>query len=449
MGVKVKRNKRSGKLAFRLIWSELPGGRSWETTDLLDTPENRRTLDAWAAEMNAQMRLGRFSYLAHFPHGSKSAALAGRSSRKPATLGDYYAQWVLDKKPPVVRKSAARDYRQHWQAYICGALGASPIQTIGVADLRALRSKLVERGLKMKTAKNVISGTLAAILRDAQVDGVIARSPLKDVPPGFWPRTVIPGPEPFEAAERVRVVEWFYRNSRLFWPFVAFELYQSLRPSEAIALTWDKVDIEHELVHVTASRNLGETNATKVPQARRVARLKPHIAEMLRSIKPLHAGNGVYVFTNTLGRPIDMQTFKKLWGRAMRSITPALRPRGFYACKDTAISLDIMDGCNIKRVAQEAGISLVTLERHYGMWIETAAVSETQSETEKAEARKVANSKTFPWWSQRESNPFHLASEQSPKTVVSQDSCDDFTQPDAASLPAVSSDKNTSFKGRK
>lgn len=72
-----------------------------------------------------------------------------------------------------------------------------------------------------------------------------------------------------------------------------------------------------------------------------------------------------------------------------------------------------------------------------------------QSETEKAEARKVANSKTFPWWSQRESNPFHLASEQSPKTVVSQDSCDDFTQPDAASLPAVSSDKNTSFKGRK
>ena len=63
MGVKVKRNKNSGKLAFRIFWSGFPNGRSWETTDLQDTPENRKLVEAQSVVIGNEIRAGRFDYL--------------------------------------------------------------------------------------------------------------------------------------------------------------------------------------------------------------------------------------------------------------------------------------------------------------------------------------------------------------------------------------------------
>ena len=47
-------------------------------------------------------------------------------------------------------------------------------------------------------------------------------------------------------------------------------------------------------------------------------------------------------------------------------------PRDFYSCKDTAISLDITGRGDAKKIAQEAGITLATLERNYGIHLDKA-----------------------------------------------------------------------------
>lgn len=218
-----------------------------------------------------------------------------------------------------MRKSAERDYRQHW-GYLREVLGWRDIRSLTPLDIKTLRGQLIDTGLKVKTVKNIVAGTFRAILRDAQVDGVIARNPFEDLPrAGFWPRVEVPGPDPFTEEERKRIIAWYHKNSRQFWPFVAFQMHQSLRPSEATALTWDKIDLNYGTCHVTQSRHLGATNATKTGRARRVAHLKPLIVEILRVIAPLHAAPGVYVFTNTTGGPIQMETFKALWNRSLKS----------------------------------------------------------------------------------------------------------------------------------
>ena len=57
------------------------------------------------------------------------------------------------------------------------------------------------------------------------------------------------------------------------------------------------------------------------------------------SIKPLHAKAETPVFVNKLCQRIKPDQFRKdQWYRALRALN--IRPRDFYSCKDTAISLD-------------------------------------------------------------------------------------------------------------
>jgi hypothetical protein len=44
---------------------------------------------------------------------------------------------------------------------------------------KKLRPALPELGIRLKTVKNIVAGTFRAMLRDAQIDGIIKRSPFE------------------------------------------------------------------------------------------------------------------------------------------------------------------------------------------------------------------------------------------------------------------------------
>ena len=67
-----QRNKKSGKLAFRIFWNGFPGGGSWETTNLRDTAENRRLTEAQAVLIANEIKKGTFDYCRWFPFGNKA-----------------------------------------------------------------------------------------------------------------------------------------------------------------------------------------------------------------------------------------------------------------------------------------------------------------------------------------------------------------------------------------
>lgn len=77
MGCKVKKAKDGAHLALQLFWNRI---RSWETTRLEDTPENREFLQAKAVIISREMRKGTFDYVAHFPSGNR-AHLFGAAPR--------------------------------------------------------------------------------------------------------------------------------------------------------------------------------------------------------------------------------------------------------------------------------------------------------------------------------------------------------------------------------
>ena len=71
--------------------------------------------------------------------------------------------------------------------------------------------------------------------------------------------------------------------------------------------------------------------------------------------------------------------------------------------KDTAISLDMTAGENVKKVRQETEMSLVTPERNYGVYLDKAVQGEVQRNS--PQTRKALQNKSLSKRPRRDLNP--------------------------------------------
>jgi Arm DNA-binding domain/Phage integrase, N-terminal SAM-like domain len=175
----VVQSTRGGLLRVRFR-GKLPDGsvhRFAEATALRDTPENRQRLERQAEIIGAEIRAGVFDYLKWFPNGNRAAAYKGArraqsfraniANPQRWTVRRYYDQWIERMAPPVVRASAARDYRSHFRNYILDAFGEAALEDLSLAHIEDLRVTMRDRGLSEKTIRNAIDGSLRAMVRDA------------------------------------------------------------------------------------------------------------------------------------------------------------------------------------------------------------------------------------------------------------------------------------------
>ena len=118
MGCKIYISKK-GFLVYRLHWNKQS---IWEGTTLSDTPHNRQRVEADAKLIALEIKAGRFDYGRWFPDGNK---LRQPETRRQSgrTIREYFETWILQQRPPLVRKSGERDYRQHFHRHILPRFG--------------------------------------------------------------------------------------------------------------------------------------------------------------------------------------------------------------------------------------------------------------------------------------------------------------------------------------
>jgi len=363
----VKAN-RHGKLRFRLNSQ----GREWtEGIGLKDTAKNRTRAEARAVLISEEMERDEFDYLRWFPNGNRAKEFMPKvavADAKPLTVRQFYDEWIEKKKPPFVRLSLQRDYQQNFKKNILPFMGDKELNSLTVDTLESFRIYLVhERGLALKTARNIIDGSLRAMIRDA--GRRLERNPFNDLPNSWWPRLPQKEPDPFSEQERDKILD-YYRNNRPFWAyaFVSFRFWTGTRPSEATALRCGSVDLLNAKARIALSRHLGEENATKTRTSKRTVVLLPNVVELLKSILPLRVDPDSYVFTDGQGKPIDQSEFNRCsFQPALRVL--GLRPRPFYNLRHTYISVALTLGCNQKWIAEQTGTSIAMIQEHYGKYI--------------------------------------------------------------------------------
>ena len=375
MACKIKSN-RHGNLAFKLRWN---GIKSWEGTELKDTPENRAELEPLAKVISREMREGRFDYLHYFPDGNK-AALFRKESERPhntQTVKSYYNQWIK-KQNARVRPHRVKDYESQFRRHILpaqikgGSFGSLFLANLTIDHLVQLQACLKVKKLKASSVNGIIHGSLRAMLKDARRSGAMTLNlfdrdlfsalPLTDSQVSI---------DPYSPDEREVILKDFQVNRPHYYPFVYHQFWTGCRPSETCAIRRSCIDLEYQREKIERSRVERHEAGTKTKRSNRELRLHDKLVDVL---KRHHLGQGdpkAFVFTTPGGSPIDESNFyKREWVPRLKRL--GIRRRPFYNTRHSYTSFMLSIGAKIAFVSAQTGDTIKTLESHYAKYIPDA-----------------------------------------------------------------------------
>jgi len=249
----------TANLAFRLYWD---GRESHEGTKLVDTPENRAKAEARSRVIDQEMQDGVFDYLRWFPDGNLARRLSPTREPSPSrsiTASGFFRRWgstgddaasapsATEKQSRPVSKKWAINRASAIKAHVLDVLGNKHLDQLTSADLTRLQRVLLKKGLKAATVDGVVHSAFRGMLRDARAAGYAVtdlhrlydRGEIQRLDRGSEAREI----DAFTEAERDAILEGFRKKRPHYYPFVFHQFWTGARPSEAIALRWEQVDI--------------------------------------------------------------------------------------------------------------------------------------------------------------------------------------------------------------
>lgn len=178
---------------------------------------------------------------------------------------------------------------------------------------------------------------------------------------------------PFTTEEVQKILEGFETYSPHYAPYVRFMFLTGFRTSEAIGLRWSDVDfkeseiwLETSLTRKTRKTSGRVRKSTKTGKGRKFP-INGDLRSLLEALRPLKETEGLLVFTNTEGNPIDDSNFRERhWIKVLSRVNvPYRKP---YNTRHTFISHLLEKGLSPTKIAEITGHSVKTLlERYAGV----------------------------------------------------------------------------------
>jgi integrase len=279
------------------------------------------------------------------------------------TVATYAAHWLATvSAPPYVTPYTTKVRRQFAELYLLPKLGERLVAEVGTPDLVALQGELFARQLATSTVRHVFGNLVAPMLRQAKREGVITTLPDLDLQ---WPKPDDAKPDAFTVAERDAILADYAGRGAAWHSMSALVLLAGLRPSEAAAVSWDKLDLESGELRIDRSLVDGNFGPTKTRKATRTIVVGDRLRGILREVRPARPARGDLLITNQNGALVDANR----WSNRIFRPTLArlgIRPRGLYCGRHTFISIAVsVKNANIAKVAAYCGTSVVMIERHY------------------------------------------------------------------------------------
>jgi integrase len=241
--------------------------------------------------------------------------------------------------------------------------------------MKDLRPTSVERFVTQLRAKGLSDSTVRqvytvarAIGDDAVRDGRMARNPFATVRRPRLTQAEASFLEPDEISRLLKAAE----DSR-YRPLFEFLVHTGLRRGEALALTWNDIDLEHRLVRVrgTLARINGQLMILepKSAKSRRTIPLSDPAADVLRHVRERTASERLraaqlwvdsgHVFATDIGEPSDPRN-------ALRALSVAARRAGLvgvglHTLRHSAASVMLSQRVLLNVVSQILGHSGISI----------------------------------------------------------------------------------------
>jgi integrase len=299
-----------------------------------------------------------------------------------STVGDWLAHWRATSLAASDRKESTRVLyanlcRRHLEPAPFGVIRLDKLRPSDVEALvLAMRAKTKKgddddaepvRALSDSTIRQTYT-VLRSALDGAVRDGLLARNPAALVKR--------PGVERREArhldADAVGAVLNAAETSR-YHPALVLIASTGLRKGEALALRWDRVDLDAGTLKVAATiaRISGRLviREPKTDRARRTVPVSPSVITMLRKHRTaqkadqLRAGNqwrdSGLVFTTELGGPVDPRNLLRVIEAAAKAA--GVEDVGVHTLRHSAAVDWLESGVHIKAVADLLGHSSIAI----------------------------------------------------------------------------------------
>jgi integrase len=234
------------------------------------------------------------------------------------TFGKFVARWLEDDVKSRVRASTFSSYQEALKRYALPELEHVRLDRLGPATLQRVVSRLVARGLSVRTIKYTLA-LVGAALSTARRWRIIAFNPMSDVtlPRQQRRELSLPGKD-----VRVRLLAELQADTH--WPLWCVLATTGLRPGEALGLQWADVDLDAGRLAVRRSLSRrGKTCELTEPKtsagrrslplpAETAAVLRAHRAQQLAQRLELGAlyVNRDLVFADPLGQPADWHNLR-------------------------------------------------------------------------------------------------------------------------------------------
>ena len=283
------------------------------------------------------------------------------------------ASWLARWRGSTLKASGRKESTKILYSYLCEKhLEAEPF---GVLTLDRLRPSDVEllvlalgaRGLSESTTRTAYT-VLRAALDGAVRDGLLARNPAAAV--------TRPGVARKEARHlppaQVTALLDAAKPSRYHAAFVLLAA-TGLRRGEALALTWDDVDLDGAVLRVrgTLARIGGQLTVSppKTAKSRRALPLSPGVVAALRAHRKVQAAERIkaaniwhesgFVFTTENGQPVDPRNL--LRALKVAADRAGLAGVGVHTLRHSAASALLEKGVGLKTVSEMLGHSSVAI----------------------------------------------------------------------------------------
>ncbi len=336
------------------------GKRCRETTNLIDTPANRKKLEKVIEKMEAEITLGIFSYAKYFPKSDKCDEMMALSDRKECIQSDTpsFKQFALlwfSEKEIEWRETYIRKIQEIINMYLLPSFGTKPIHIIKKTDVLAFRSSLAKvtygkANKHLSAARiNSIMVPLGMILKEA-AKRYKFDNPYDDIKSLKEPKTDI---QPFTLEEVwtfINGVRADYRN------YYLVRFFTGMRTSEIDGLTWENIDFNRREIVIKQAYVKGKIVPPKTQESYRAIQMSPWVYDALKEQQTITYKRSDYVFCAHTGEPLDYNNVnKRVWHPTLKIL--GLKKRNAYQSRHTAATLWLAAGESPEWIASQMGHS--------------------------------------------------------------------------------------------
>lgn len=267
-------------------------------------------------------------------HGLKGAA-------DKVSLNVWHQTWMDDFKRPNLKPTSIRTYEQIYDSYISPALGGMHLAKIKTLHIQKLVNSLVDDELSPKFIKGIV-GVLSDMLEIACDNDLIIKNPVKAVTlpkPDDVERRVLTADEQNTLLTYAKKDKW-----RQYEPMLVTLLGTGMRIGECLALTWDDIDFENNIISVNKTLTYIKSSkdekcrfSYQSPKTKSGIRTIPLLSEVTRALKRQRAaqarlrlfmgpaweplcGFENLVFTKPKGTPYQVGDIRRFLNRIVEEI---------------------------------------------------------------------------------------------------------------------------------